>query len=38
MTKDEALLLLEALKEEESADRRELRLKLGEPVPVLKDW
>lgn len=38
MTPEEAMLLLQALKEEEEANREQMRIKLGRPVPVDKDW
>lgn len=38
MTAEDAARLLDALREEEDALRRNLRLRLGEPVPVEKDW
>jgi tetratricopeptide (TPR) repeat protein len=38
MTPEEAMMLLEAMKEEEQADREKMRLRLGRPVPVEKDW
>ncbi len=38
MTEEEARLLLEAMREEEEAQRREYKIRLGRPVPVEKDW
>ncbi len=38
MTPDEARMLLEAMKEEEAAKREQMRLILGSPVPVERDW
>ena len=38
MTEQEAIMLLDALREEERAARERMRLKVGEPVPVEKDW
>lgn len=38
MTPQDAARLLDALREEEDAQRRNLRLRLGTPVPVEKDW
>ncbi|MBU4459300.1 MAG: hypothetical protein KJ579_01930 [Verrucomicrobia bacterium] len=38
MSKEEAMMLLDAMKAEEAAMREKLRLRLGRPVPVDKDW
>ena len=38
MTPQDAARLLDALREEEDAQRRNLRLRLGAPTPVEKDW
>ena len=38
MTEEEAQMLLEAMKEEEAAAREKMRLQLGQPAPVAKDW
>jgi cobalamin biosynthesis protein CobT len=38
MTEEEAKMLLEAMKEEEAAARERMRLQLGPPSPVSKDW
>lgn len=38
MSKEEATMLLDAMKAEEAAMREKLRLRLGRPVPVDKDW
>ncbi len=38
MTPQDAARLLDALREEEDAQRRNLRLRLGQPVAVEKDW
>lgn len=38
MSKEEATMLLDAMKAEEAAMREKLRLRLGKPVPVDKDW
>lgn len=38
MSKEEALMLLDAMKAEEAAMREKMRLRLGKPVPVDKDW
>lgn len=38
MTKDEAALLLDAAKQQEQAGREQIRLMMGQPVPVEKDW
>ena len=38
MTPEEAVLLLEAMKEEEQAHREMIRRKFGEDIPVEKDW
>lgn len=38
MTEEEALMMLEALKQEEEADRMEYRKKQGPQIPVDKDW
>lgn len=38
MTPEDAARLLDAMREEEDAQRRNLRLRLGQPVPVEKDW
>ncbi len=38
MTPEEARMLLDAMREEEAARREGMRLRLGAPVPVEKDW
>jgi tetratricopeptide (TPR) repeat protein len=38
MTKEEAMQLLDALKQQEQADREKIRVSAGQPVPVEKDW
>lgn len=38
MTPEEARMLLDAMKDEEEAGRDKLRLRLGQPVPVDKNW
>ena len=38
MTKEEAMQLLDALKQQEQADREKIRVSVGAPVPVEKDW
>ena len=38
MTPDEALQLLNAMRQEEQANRDKLRLNIGQPEPVEKDW
>jgi hypothetical protein len=38
MSKEEALMLLDAMKAEEAAMREKMRLNLGKQVPVDKDW
>lgn len=38
MTPDEALQLLNAMRQEEQAHRDKLRLNIGQPEPVEKDW
>ena len=38
MSKEEAQMLLDAMKAEEAAAREKMRLRLGRPVPVDKDW
>ncbi|MFH0952765.1 MAG: hypothetical protein V1873_00380 [Verrucomicrobiota bacterium] len=38
MTQQEAAMLLDAMKQEEQASRDRLRLIIGQPVPVEKDW
>ncbi len=38
MTEEEAMLLLDALRDEEQETRDQMRLQLGEPAEVEKDW
>lgn len=38
MTEEEASLLLDAARRQEQADREQIRLIIGRPVPVEKDW
>lgn len=38
MTEDEAMLLLDALRDEEQETRDQMRLRLGQPQEVEKDW
>ncbi len=38
MSKEEALMLLDAMKAEEAAMREKMRINLGKQVPVDKDW
>jgi Ca-activated chloride channel family protein len=38
MTQEEALQLLNAMRQEEQAQREKLRMNLGQPEPVEKDW
>lgn len=38
MTPDEAAMLLNAMRQEEQANRDKLRLNIGQPEPVEKDW
>ncbi len=38
MTPEEARMILDSMKQDEQARRDQLRLILGEPVPVEKDW
>lgn len=38
MTPEEARMLLDAMRQEEQTQREKLRMFLGEPVPVEKDW
>lgn len=38
MTREEARMILDALRQEEDAQRRQLRVRRGEPQPVEKDW
>ena len=38
MTPEEALQLLNAMRQEEQANRDKMRLNLGQPEPVEKDW
>lgn len=38
MTQEEAMMLLESLREEENASREKMRLRLGRPEEVDKDW
>lgn len=38
MSKEEAMMLLDAMKAEEAAMREKMRLNLGKQVPVDKDW
>ncbi len=38
MTPQEARMMLDAMKQEEQANREKMRLMLGQPVPVDKDW
>jgi len=38
MTKEEAQVMLNAMRDEEKSKRERMRLMMGEPVPVEKDW
>ena len=38
LTKEEAEMLLNAMKDEEQANRNKAKIRLGKPVPVDKDW
>ncbi len=38
MTPEEAEMMLEAFRQEENAERKKIKLKLGREVPVNKDW
>ena len=38
MTPEEAKLMLDAMKQEEQASRDRMRLVIGQPTPVDKDW
>ncbi|NKB22968.1 MAG: tetratricopeptide repeat protein [Kiritimatiellae bacterium] len=38
MTPEEAIMMLEAMREEEEAEREKMRVKLGKPIPVDQDW
>ena len=38
MTPEEARIMLDAMKQEEQASRDRMRLIIGQPTPVEKDW
>ncbi len=38
MTREEAIRLLNAMREQENAGRRRMKLIIGRPIPVEKDW
>ncbi len=38
MTPDEARMMLDAIKDKEQADRERMRMIMGQPIPVDKDW